>query len=104
MKKILSRMALATVAGASAIAATAVPAHAATVIGGINITQQCRVQYGASWSAIVLDAGNPYSWRCTWSGYQYGVNLDAGCVNQYGGGAFSILLDPHNAYSWRCAR
>lgn len=97
-------MALATVVGGMAIAATAAPANAAGVLGPINITQQCKVQYGSSYTAIVLNTSNPYSWRCAYSGYQYGVNLDAGCVNQYGAGAFSLLEDPNNAYSWRCAR
>jgi len=94
---------VAALAGGMLVAAVA-PAQAATVIGPINITAQCRVQYGPSWSAIVLDSGNPYSWRCAYSGYQNGVNLDSACINQYGAGAFSILLDVHNAYSWRCAR
>ncbi|ACU75751.1 conserved hypothetical protein [Catenulispora acidiphila DSM 44928] len=93
---------VAALAGGLLVAAG--PAQAATVIGPINISAQCRAQYGPSSSAIVLDSGNPYSWRCAYSGYQYGVNLDSACINQYGGGAFSIALDVHNAYSWRCAR
>jgi hypothetical protein len=104
MRKLLTRFAVVTAMGACALSATAVPAEAAVVIGGIDISRQCRAQYGSSYYAIALDPGNAYSWRCTYSGYQYGVNLSAGCGNQYGGGAFAVLLNPGDAYSWRCAR
>ncbi|WP_117212170.1 hypothetical protein [Allorhizocola rhizosphaerae] len=104
MRKTISRFALAAVVGASAIAATAAPAQAATIIGGINVDRQCKVQHGSAFTAVVLDTRNAYSWRCHYSGYLYGVDMNSACINQYGGGAFSVLLDPGNAYSWRCAR
>ena len=104
MKQLLVRLAAATAIGAATVAAAATPAQASVIIGGIDVARQCRAQYGASWTATVLDPGNAYSWRCTYSGYANGVNMNSGCVNQYGAGAFAVLLDPNNAYSWRCAR
>ena len=98
------------VAGAIGIAAsvvgTALPASAATQLGGVDMQRACNNQYpGMGLRATVLDPGNAYSWRCRapW-GYTAGLNLNAACNEQYGGGAWATPLDPRNAYSWRCYR
>ncbi|GAA0591235.1 hypothetical protein GCM10010174_02900 [Kutzneria viridogrisea] len=92
--------------GTAAVIATAAPASAATIIGGIDVARQCQVQERRPLEVRLLDSGNPYSWRCysPYTGNYYSVNMNAACVNQYGSGAFPVVLDPHNAYSWRCAR
>jgi hypothetical protein len=88
-------------------AATLAPtASAATIIGGINVAQQCRVQEWRPLEARLLDAHNAYSWRCysPYTGNYYGVNMNAACLNQYGSGAYAIVLNTSDPYSWRCAR
>ncbi|KAA2252268.1 hypothetical protein F0L68_36670 [Solihabitans fulvus] len=104
------RRAAAVAVGAIGLAggavAMATPASAATIIGGIDVGQQCSVQTWRPLEARLLDPNNAYSWRCysKWTQNYYGVDMDGACRNQYGAGAFSVVLDPNNAYSWRCAR
>lgn len=88
------------------IAAVAPAASASTIIGGIDIAQQCRVQEWRPLETRLLDAHNAYSWRCysPYTGNYYGVNLNAACGNQYGAGAFAVVLNTADPYSWRCAR
>jgi hypothetical protein len=86
--------------------ATAAPASAATIIGGIDIAQQCRVQEWRPLEARLLDPHNAYSWRCysPYTGNLYSVDMNAACRNQYGSGAYAVVLNGSDPYSWRCAR
>jgi hypothetical protein len=86
--------------------ATAAPASAATIIGGVDMQRACTKQYpGMGLTAVVLDGNNAYSWKCRspW-GYTGGINVNAACGEQYGGGAYSTVLNPRDPYSWRCVR
>jgi hypothetical protein len=86
--------------------AISTPAHAATILGGIDVQRQCQIQFWRPTDARLLDVHNAYSWRCyssyTWN--YYSVDMNGACVNQYGNGAYSIVLNTSDAYSWRCAR
>ncbi|ANZ40544.1 hypothetical protein BBK82_35600 [Lentzea guizhouensis] len=106
LSKKIVQVAVALGLGALALPVAAGQASAATVIGGVDIAQQCRVQFSSPLELRLLDPHNAYAWRCysPSSGNFYSVDLNDACARQWAGGAFAIVLDTGNPYSWRCAR
>lgn len=54
------------------------------------------------------DAGNAYSWKCTYQGnwpdpvHMQGVDMNLACRQQYRAGAYARPLNPGDSSSWRC--
>lgn len=105
-RRIAAALATTIAATAAGVVLAAAPASATTILGGIDVAQQCRVQEWRPLEVRLLDAGNAYSWRCysPYTGNYYSVNMNDACFRQYGSGAYAVVLDTRNAYSWRCAR
>ncbi len=107
-KRRKSVLALATslvlAAGSMALAA---PAHAASDIGGLNITGYCKANFGTQWSAITVNASDPYGWRCVKPGSSIAISGKAAmndvCYSNYGAGAYAVLTYS-SSYGWRCYR
>ena len=96
--------AIALALGASVVAA--MPAHASTMLGGVNVDRACAWQHG---TGADLVAWNVYGWRCIYHGAYItvnwgGVNLNQECASEYGSTAYARYLDYNNPYSWRCYR
>jgi hypothetical protein len=87
---------------------TAVPASAATDLGGLSVEAACDNQWGVYTYAQLVLPGNAYSWRCRLNlGGQstfFTVDLNRECARVYGPGAWAAPLDSGNPYSWRCFR
>jgi hypothetical protein len=81
-------------------------AESALMVGGVDLTAQCKRQYGQSAYAVLTQPqsspGVAYAWRCQVGSSQYGIDVDAACRAQYGATAFGRAADVNNAYSWQC--
>lgn len=89
--------------------ATAVPASAATDLGGLSVEAACDDQWGVStYAQLVGIPSNAYSWRCRLNlGGQstfFKVDLSRECRRVHGPSAWAAPLDGGNPYSWRCFR
>ena len=69
--------------------------------GGVDVNGWCKNRYGGGAYAVVLDAGNPYSWRCNVNGSYYGVDMNSACVYTYGSPSSAYLLY-WSAWGWVC--
>lgn len=100
--------ALASLALTAAVAtAGASPAHAASDVGGLDISRYCRVALSPSWYASIPKPSDPYGWVCRTAN---GASLRVGvtglhdtCRIQYGSSAVAVLTY-YSAYGWRCYR
>ena len=100
-------MAAASIALAAGSISFAAPAHAASDIGGLNITAACKAIFGSAWSATTSNPSNPYSWRCVKPGSSISLgdraSMSTVCRSNYGAGAYAVLTY-YSAYGWRCYR
>ncbi|SDP14005.1 hypothetical protein SAMN04487788_2315 [Microbacterium testaceum StLB037] len=91
-------------AGASVLTG---PAQAASDIGGLNITAACKAWLGNDWSAVTVNASDPYGWRCVKPGSSVAVSgkaaMDDVCRINHGAGAYAVLTYS-SSYGWRCYR
>ena len=98
------------------------PTYAATDLGGLKLTEYCKVHHSyrgvgifkEAW-AVLLPPKEAYSWKCqvyqgtytgpsVWVG-DYDIDTNAVCREQYPGvGAWSKTSNPRDAFSWRCYR
>jgi hypothetical protein len=81
-------------------------AEAATLRGGVSVSQACYYTYG--WDNTI-HGNNVHSWRCVAYGsngmYVFGgVDLNRQCVRQYGSGAYASYTNYNDPYSWKCYR
>ena len=83
------------------------PAHAASDVGGLDISRYCRAVLSPSWYASIPNPSDPYGWVCrTASGASFRVGLSGlhdTCRLQYGRSAVAVLTY-YSAYGWRCYR
>lgn len=118
MKSVTSKLKTtlgATVASAAlavgGIAVAAPQAHAATMLGGLNLHAYCRVVASGgnptSW-VWIQNPRNVYQWRCSYingGGLQtVGMNLNHACTWTYGSPSYARYLNYYDPYSWRCYR
>lgn len=81
--------------------------QALTVLGGIDLDQQCRRRHGSSAFAVLLQPvfspGAAYAWRCYQNGVYHHIDMRLFCVWQYNNfNAVDAFSDFNNAYSWYC--
>jgi hypothetical protein len=110
----------ATAIAASTITPLAIPAQAATRLGGVNLAAHCKA-VGRWWmgtsftsSRIYTVGGGAGDWRCSYtgspsqgtrtSGYGNKDAFDRVCTWQYGQGASAAQDFPWGAYNWYCLR
>jgi hypothetical protein len=100
-------MAAASIIFAAGTMAFAAPAHAASDIGGLDITGFCKANLGSAWSATTVNTSDPYGWRCVKPGSSIAISGQAGmndvCYSNYGAGAYAVLTYS-SSYGWRCYR
>lgn len=91
-------------AAGAGLVGVAAPAQAAT--SGVDVYGYCKSQFGFKPAVgTSVNAGNAYSWRCTYFGVplSYGVDMNAACRYTTGRSwAYAGLRDTRNAYSWYC--
>jgi hypothetical protein len=78
-----------------------------TVLGGVDLNQQCRRRHGAAAYAVLLQPvyspGAAYAWRCRSYGVDYQIDMQLFCRWQYSNPyAIGTFSDYNNAYSWYC--
>lgn len=103
----LSTLAASLVLAAAATVGGTTPAHAASDVGGLDISRYCRTVLSSSWYASIPNPSDPYGWVCrTASGASLKVGLTGlhdTCRIQYGRTAVAVLTY-YSAYGWRCYR
>jgi hypothetical protein len=82
-------------------------ASALTVLGGLDLTKQCRREYGSAAFSVLLQPvhspGAAYAWRCRVSGVDHGIDMQLFCRWQYSNpNAFGAYNDFNDGYSWFC--
>jgi hypothetical protein len=105
MKKL--KLLLASVlVGVASVVLSAVPAHAATRLGGVSMAAACQNQWPGS--EVALIANNAVSWKCRfWSSLgpvYYGIDTSKQCRVQYGSSAYAAYSNYNDPYSWSCYR
>lgn len=81
--------------------------QAITVLGGLDLNQNCRRRHGQAAYAVLLQPvyspGAAYAWRCRQNGTDHHIDMQLFCRwqydNSYAAGTYS---DYNNAYSWYC--
>lgn len=103
LSRVVASIALATVV----MTGGTTPAHAASDVGGLDISRYCRAVLSPSWYASIPNPSDPYGWVCrTASGASFKVGLTGlhdTCRIQYGRSAVAVLTY-YSAYGWRCYR
>jgi hypothetical protein len=109
LKKRLATLAVSGTLAFVGVAATSVPAQAATSLGGVSVLGACNNQLFTN--SVALIASNVSGWRCRYQGatfsviyYWYNINLNQECAREYGAGAYAGYLNYYDPYSWRCFR
>ena len=101
----IPKVLIAGVVGLSLATMFVQPASAAT-LGGVDVLSYCKSQFGAkSLVGTRVNAGDAYSWRCTYLGLPliYGMNMSRACQYNFANArAYAVLGDRRNAYSWSC--
>jgi hypothetical protein len=83
----------------------ALPAHAASRLGGVSMAGACQNQWPGS--DVVLLNNTVYGWKCRfWSSLgptYWDINVTKQCNDQYHkSNAYGAFSDYNNPYSWSC--
>lgn len=112
---VIARQVLTAALVAGALLAAPGVASAAIRLGGVDVNQACKQQYGNPAKAVLL-ANNAYGWkcsgprmtcsslggRCTVEYRIYGgIDMNRACKARYGSKAYAVLEQNH-AQGWKC--
>jgi|GEM_PF-2350288 len=91
------------------VVSTALPAHAAALLGGVDLqTYYCDVYHPGTAAVILNTQHNAVGWRCAYDAggttILYTISVNTACSNEYGSGAYGAYSDYNNPYSWKCYR
>lgn len=76
------------------------PAHAITVLGGLELGGYCR---SIGYNDVVILANNAFAWKCVKGNQRVGINMTAACQWQYNNpNAIASYRDARNQSSWYC--
>ncbi len=82
------------------------PETAFAAENGVNLSKQCKKQYGEEAFAEHPRGGDVFSWKCVVPPHKIlgGVNVQAACSDQYSPNFKAKYHKKKNPYSWYCAK
>jgi hypothetical protein len=83
------------------------PPAGSTILGGLELTDQCRREHGPSAEAILTQPPQSpdavHAWVCHVAGYDYDIDEHRYCQGQYDdSNARAAFTNADNAYAWYC--
>lgn len=68
----------------------------------LDIDRYCKLLYGNGSSAVMLNRGDAYSWRCNKVGNLVSIDMNNVCQRENGQGYQATVVNRADAYSWQC--